>query len=291
MYPAAFRYHAPESIPEALRMAAELPDARFLAGGHSLIPVMKQRFAQPPDLIDLQKIAEMREISALDGRVSIGATVTHWEVQSSALLSRLCPLLPETAGHIGDPQVRNCGTLGGSLAYADPGADYPACILALDAILVCESLAGRRSVNASDWFNGLFTTTLEPGELLVEIHVPVIRGRTGSSYRKLSHPASRMAVLGVAVELTVDEAGTCDRIRIGINGLGPNAVRATDVEEPLIGRAIDDDRVARACLLLVAGDHVAGDRFVSADDKLPLCRNLIQSAVSLALEDALQNEV
>jgi aerobic carbon-monoxide dehydrogenase medium subunit len=215
MYPAAFRYHAPESIAEALRMAAELPDARFLAGGHSLIPVMKQRFAQPPDLIDLQKIAEMREISALDGRVSIGATVTHWEVQSSALLSRLCPLLPETAGHIGDPQVRNCGTLGGSLAYADPGADYPACILALDAILVCESLAGRRSVDASDWFNGLFTTALEPGELLVEIHLPVIRGRTGSSYRKLPHPASRMAVLGVAVELMVDEAGTCDRIDLG----------------------------------------------------------------------------
>jgi carbon-monoxide dehydrogenase medium subunit len=291
MYPAAFRYHAPESVAEALRLAAGLPDARFLAGGHSLIPVMKQRFAQPSDLIDLRKISEMREISALDGRVSIGAAVTHWEMQSSALLSRVCPLLSETAGHIGDPQVRNCGTLGGSLAYADPGADYPACIRAIDAILVCESLTGRRSVNASDWFNGLFTTVLRPSELLVEIHVPVIRGRSGSSYRKLPHPASRMAVLGVAVELTLDEAGACERIRIGINGLGPNAVRATDVEELLTGRAIDDDRVARACQLLTAGDNVGGDSFVSADDKLPLCRNLILSAVSLARENALQNEV
>jgi carbon-monoxide dehydrogenase medium subunit len=291
MYPATFQYHLPESIADALEMAAELEDARFLAGGHSLIPLMKQRLAQPSNLIDLREIAEMRSISGLDGKISIGATVTHWEVQSSALASSLCPLLSQTAGHIGDPQVRNCGTLGGSLAYADAGADYPACILALNAVLICESLAGRRSVNASDWFRGLFTTALEPGELLVEVHVPLIQGRAGSSYRKLPHPASRMAVLGVAVDLTLDEAGACERIRIGINGLGPNAVRATTVEEQLVGRALNDDRLAHATLSLAAGDDIIGDRFVSADDKLPLCRNLIRSAVSTALKTALLSEV
>ena len=291
MYPAAFRYHVPESVAEAVGMAAEHPDARFLAGGHSLIPLMKQRIARPSDLIDLKKITEMRQISTLDGKVSIGATVTHWEVHSSALLSSLCPLLSETAGYIGDPQVRNCGTLGGSLAYADPGADYPACILALNAVLVCEGLAGRRSIDGSDWFKGLLTTALDPGELLVEIHVPVIRGRTGSSYHKLHHPASRLAVVGVAVELMLDRASICERIQIGINGLGPNAFRATDIEKQLTGRAIDDDLLARACTSLTAVEDVSGDRFVSAGDKLPLCRNLIQSAVSVALKNALRNEV
>ncbi|HEY1944780.1 MAG TPA: xanthine dehydrogenase family protein subunit M [Roseiarcus sp.] len=291
MYPAAFRYHVPESIAEAVGMAAELPDARFLAGGHSLIPLMKQRLAQPSDLIDLRKVTEMRQLSALDGQVRIGAAVTHWEAHSSALLSSLCPLLSETAGHIGDPQVRNCGTLGGSLAYADPGADYPACILALNAVLVCESLAGRRSIDSSDWFKGLFTTALDPGELLVEIHIPVIRGCTGSAYRKLPHPASRMAVVGVAVELTLDRAGVCERIQIGINGLGSNAIRAGDIEEQLIGRAIDDDLVARACASLPRVQDISGDRFVSAADKLPLCRNLIRSAVSAALKNAVRTEV
>jgi aerobic carbon-monoxide dehydrogenase medium subunit len=289
MYPAPFRYHLPENVAEAVEMAATLEDARFLAGGHSLIPAMKQRLAQPSDLIDLREIADMRKIRALDGKVAIGATVTHWEVQSSTLAASLCPLLSQTAAHIGDPQVRNCGTLGGSLAYADPGADYPACILALNAVLVCESLAGRRSVDASDWFKGLFVTALEPGEMLVEVQVPVIRGRAGSSYRKLPHPASRMATLGVAVDLALDDAGACERIRIGVNGLGSSAVRASAIEEQLIGRVIDEDRLIQATLSLVALDDVSGDRFVSAEDKPPLCRNLIQSAVSMALEDALRN--
>src|ERR1700737_2598946 len=196
MIPAQFEYVAPKSLEEALRLGERHRDeAKILAGGHSLLPLMKLRLAQPRFVIDIGRLRNMNYIREENGHIAIGALTTHAEIESSTLLRTKCPLLPETAAAIGDVQVRNRGTLGGSLAHADPAADYPAAILAVDAEMVAASAAGARTIAARDFFVDMLTTQLRPGEVLSQIRVPIIAPRVGLAYCKLHQPASGFAIV------------------------------------------------------------------------------------------------
>src|SRR5919109_3334399 len=191
MYPAAFEYHAPASVADALKLLGKLDDAKILAGGHSLIPMMKLRLAQPKHLIDLRKVPGLTGIKEDKDMIAIGAMTTHWEVESSKVLKAKCAVVSETAAMIGDPAVLNKGTIGGSLAHADPAADMPATVIALGAEFVCEGPKGRRTVKVDDWFQGLMATAVRDDEILVEIRVPIPAAGTGAAYMKFPHPASR----------------------------------------------------------------------------------------------------
>src|SRR3989441_6515735 len=199
MYPAAFEYHAPTSVRDALGLIGRFKDdAKVLAGGHSLVPMMKLRLAQPKHVIDLRKVTGLAGIKEEGGAIVIGAMTTHWQMESSSLLKSKCPILSETASVIGDPQVRNLGTTGGSVAHADPAADQPATMIALGVELVCEGPKGRRTVKVDDWFQGLMSTAVGEDEILVEMRVPAWPAGSGGAYFKFPHPASRFAVVGAA---------------------------------------------------------------------------------------------
>src|SRR3989440_5707820 len=202
MIPVQFDYIAPATLDEAARLLAEhQDDAKLLAGGHSLIPAMKLRLAQHSLLIDIGRIKDLAYITEEGNQIRIGAMTTHYQVESSERLKEICPLLPECAASIGDVQVRNKGTIGGSLAHADPAADWPAAVLALDAELVATSAQGEHTIKAADFFVDMLTTALAPNEILREIRVPLANVGAGQAYLKLHHPASGFAVVGVAVQL------------------------------------------------------------------------------------------
>src|SRR5215467_4594526 len=195
MIPNSFDYVAAKSLDEALSLLGKhKDDAKLLASGHSLVPAMKLRLATPQVLIDISRIKELAYIREDGGQIRIGATTTHYQIESSDLLRRVCPLLPETATHLGDVQVRNKGTIGGSLAHADPAADWPASVIALDSDIVLTSSKGDRTVKADKFFTSLFTTALEVGEILREVRFNLPTGRVGQSYKKFRHPASGFAV-------------------------------------------------------------------------------------------------
>src|SRR5436190_8006964 len=224
MIPTPFDYQAPSSLEEAVSLLAKDPDgAKVLAGGHSLIPAMKLRLAQPQLLIDIARIKSLSYIREEGDRILIGATTTHYQIESSDLLKRICPLLPACAASIGDVQVRNKGTIGGSLAHSDPAGDWPAAVIALDAELVVAGKNGERTIKADDFFVDLLTTALEPGEILREIRVSKPHGRAGQAYVKMHHPASGFAVVGVAANLSLDGDGGCQLASVGITGVSSKA--------------------------------------------------------------------
>src|SRR5499427_8027328 len=239
MYPAQFEYHKASTVKEALDLLGKYKDdAKLLAGGHSLLPAMKLRLAQPKHLIDIGKVTGLSGIKEDGGTLVIGALTTHYQIESSGVLKSKCPLLSEVAACIGDPMVRNLGTIGGSLAHADPAADYPAAIIALGAEMVAEGPKGKRTIKADDFFKGLLTTALGPDEILTEVRVPVPAAKVGCAYLKFPHPASRFAVVGVAAVVTVD-GGRVTKAGVGITGAGTKAVRAKGVEAGLSGKALD----------------------------------------------------
>src|SRR5881227_3050731 len=201
MIPAHFDYVRANTLDEALALLAQNADAKILAGGHSLIPAMKLRLAQPPLLVDIGRLKDLSYVREEAGQIRIGAMTTHYQIESSDLLKKICPLLPECAGAIGDVQVRNKGTIGGSLAHSDPGGDWPAAIIALNAELVAVSGKGERVIKADDFFVDLLTTALQPGEILREIRITAPTGRVGQSYMKVRQPASGFAMVGIAVSL------------------------------------------------------------------------------------------
>lgn len=287
MYPAQFEYHTPSTVREAISLLGRLKDdAKLLAGGHSLIPMMKLRLAQPKHLIDLRKVPGLSGIKENGGVITLGALTTHYQVESSTLLKQKCPLLPEVAGQIGDPQVRNMGTIGGSLAHADPAADYPAAAIALGAELVAEGAKGKRTIKADNFFKGLLTTALQQDEILVEIRFPSWPVRTGMSYMKFPHPASRFAVVGVAAILTVDGKGTCSKVGVGITGGGTKAVRAKEVEAALARKTLDGKVIQAAAERAVEGVDVQADLQGSVEYKTHLlkvyCRRALETALSRA---------
>jgi carbon-monoxide dehydrogenase medium subunit len=239
--PTAFDYHRAASIDDAMAKLAAA-GGKLLAGGHSLVPLMKLRLSEPSLLIDIARIPGLSGIREADGGIEIGAATTHREIAASTLLQERCPVLAETAAEIGDPQVRNRGTIGGSLAHADPAADYPATMLALDAELLLKSAHGERRVKAVDFFQGLFTVDLRADELIVAVRFAPIRS---AAYVKLHQRASHFAIVGVAAALEISN-GTIRNARLGLTGAGSHAVRLTDVEQALIGQTASDQTFADA---------------------------------------------
>src|SRR5689334_1986688 len=247
MIPVAFEYQTPATLEEAVSLLAKDPDGtKVLAGGHSLIPAMKLRLAQPQLLVDIARIKSLAYIRDEGDQILIGATTTHYQLESSELLKQRCPLLPLCAASIGDVQVRNKGTIGGSIAHSDPAGDWPAAVLALDADLMLVGPGGERTVKAADFFIDLLTTDLQPGEILREIRIAKPSGRFGQAYQKVPHPASGFAVVGIAVHLAINDDGSCKSAGIGITGVAMKAYRAKAVEAALAGSNLDDNALANA---------------------------------------------
>ncbi|MGH9325522.1 MAG: FAD binding domain-containing protein [Terriglobia bacterium] len=285
MIPQAFEYHAPKSFAEAASLLSELGDeCKILAGGHSLLPTLKLRLAQPRSLIDLTRLSELKYIRESDNKIEIGALTTHFQIESSDLLKTKCPLLPETAREIGDVQVRNRGTLGGSLAHSDPAADWPAAILALDAEIEARSASGSRSIAATDFFVDLLTTALRSDDILAAVRIPVPEPQTGWAYVKLHHPASGYATVGAAAVIRLGESGAVEHVRVGITGVGPKAYRAMKVEEAVKGKSAKALEAAAA--YAVDGVDVNADLYASAEYRSHLAQVYTLRALEKALERA-----
>jgi carbon-monoxide dehydrogenase medium subunit len=286
MISAQIDYVRAQTLDEALTLLAQNEDAKILAGGHSLIPAMKLRLAMPPLLIDIGRIADLSYIREEANQIRIGAMTSHYQIESSELLKKICPLLPECAGHIGDVQVRNKGTIGGSVVHSDPAGDWPAAVIALNAELVVASKNGERSINVDDFFVDLMTTALEQGEILREIRINKSNGRTGQAYVKMHHPASGFAVVGVAANLTLDDSGTCQQASIGITGVSSKAYRANAVELVLNGGALDEQSIASAAAHATDGVDINGDLFASEDYRRHLAQVYTRRAIASASERA-----
>jgi len=288
MYPAAFDYHSPTSVKDALGLMGQLgDDAKLLAGGHSLIPMMKLRLAQPKHLIDLRNVPGLKGVNEDGNALVIGAMTTWYELESNATVKAKCPIVAETAAIVGDPAVRNLGTIGGGLAHADPAADMPATAIACGFEMVCEGPKGRRTVKVDDWFQGLMSTAIKEDEILVEIRVPALATGTGAAYLKFPHPASRFAIVGVAAVVTTDGTGTCSKASIGITGAGTKAVRAKGVEAALAGKNLAGAGAIEAAAQKAAeGIDVQADLQGSVEYKAHLCRVFAKRAVEAASKRA-----
>jgi aerobic carbon-monoxide dehydrogenase medium subunit len=284
MIPEAFSYSRPTTIGEALTLLED-GSAKALAGGMSLIPMMKLRLAAPEHLVDLSRVAELNSISEGASGIRIGATVTHYEIESSALLRRKCPLLSETAGLIGDAQVRNAGTIGGSVAHADPSSDYPGALFALGAIVHLRSATAQRQLPYGEFLRETFTTALEPGEIIEAIEVPAEDTGTGSSYQKLLQPASGFAVVGVAARIRRD-GGKIGLARIGVTGLGSKAFRATGVETLLTGTPGKPADIQAAAAVVADGIEANTDIHASAAYRSQMARVYAARAIQAALTRA-----
>ena len=251
-----FDYFAPTTIDKALKLLDRHgDDCKILSGGHSLIPVLKLRLASPAAVIDIGRIKALKQIKVEGETIRIGANATHAEIANSSKLKKACPLLAETAAQIGDPQVRNRGTIGGSLTHADPAADWPAAMLALDAEVVVRSSNGERVIKAADFFVDMLTSAAQPNEIVTEIRIAKPAQPKAAVYLKVPQSASGFAIVGVAAQLKLNN-GTCEEIRIGITGLAPKAFRALSVETALLGTSLDEAAVNAAS---VSADADASD--------------------------------
>ena len=280
MIPQTFTYTAPKSLEEALKLIGD--GAKPLAGGMSLIPMMKLRLAAPERVVDLGRLRDLNYIREAADGIHIGATTTHHDIESSAVLRGKCPLLSETAAHIGDVQVRNMGTIGGSVAHADPAADYPAALQALEAKFVLRGATGERTLSAADFFVEAFTTALEPGEIVKEVIVPVEAASTGVSYQKMLQPASGFAIVGVAARIK-RFGDKIELARIGVTGLSGHAFRATHAENALEGRAGLPAEIEGASLLVARGVEAIADLFASANYRKHLASVYAARAIAAAL--------
>jgi carbon-monoxide dehydrogenase medium subunit len=287
MIPAQFDYQAPTTIDEALTLLAANPDeAKILAGGHSLIPAMKLRLAQPGMLIDIGRIKNLAYIREDDSHIAIGATTTHYQIESSALLQKICPLLPACASHIGDVQVRNKGTIGGSIAHSDPAGDWPAAMIALNAQIIAVTAKGERTINADDFFVDLLTTALSSGEILREIRIPKPTGHYAHSYQKVRHPASGFAIVGIAVALRLGADGSCESASVGVTGVASKAYRAVGVEAALKGQQLNDQTIAQAAAHATDGVEANSDLYASEDYRRHLAQVYTKRALRAALAKA-----
>jgi len=276
----SFDYHRATSIDDALaKLAAS--GGKLLAGGHSLVPLMKLRMSEPAALIDIARIPGLSGIRESQGSIEIGAATTHHQVATSAVLATACPMVCEMAADIGDPQVRNRGTIGGSLAHADPAADYPAVMLALDAEIQLRSAGGSRVVKASEFFQGLFTVDLAPDEMIVSVRFTPVKG---AAYAKLHQRASHFAIVGVAAALKV-EAGKIAAARVGITGAGPHATRLRTVEDALVGKAANAE-AARSAAAGATLTDVNSDIHASEDYRRAMIPVFTRRAIEGALARA-----
>ncbi len=282
MFAAPFDYHRPKTIDEAIKLLREVKGARVLAGGHSLLPAMKLRLASPAALVDIGRIKELSGIKPGKEGLQIGALTTHAALAASEAVRKSCPVLAETAGIIGDLQVRNRGTIGGSVAHADPGADYPTLMLLLGAKFTAADGKGQREISAENFFVDLFTTALKPGELLTSITIPTIDSGAAAVYLKHRHPASSFAVVGVAALVAV-KAGKCTDVRIVVGGVTTRPVRAKAAERALAGQAPSDTNFERAAAAVgEALTNPLSDSYASGEFRIHLATVMTKRALTQA---------
>lgn len=284
MYAPPFDYYRASSVADAHRLLASHPGAKLLAGGHSLVPLLKLRLAAPPAVVDIGRIPDLRGVTRQGSEIRIGALTTHAELAASPDLRLAAPALAEAAAMIGDPTVRNRGTIGGNVAHADPASDLPTVLVALDARITVAGPHGERTIPAEQFFTGIMTTALEEDEILVSIQLHAAAKKQGSAYEKFSHPASRYAVLGAAALVTIDN-GTFTSARVAIGGLVPHARRTDAVENELIGRPATDGVIAHAAHQVGEDlrDDVTGDIFASAEYRVAMAPVYIKRAVATAV--------
>jgi len=286
MFPSSFEYLAPTTLAEAQTLLSRYGgDAKVVAGGHSLIPTMKLRLAQPRYLIDLGRISELSYIREQDGGLAIGAMTTYYQIESSPLVRGRYPALAEAAALVADLQVRNKGTIGGSLAHADPAADLPAVVLALEGEVRASSSGGQRTINADGFFTDPFATALRENEILTEIRIPALSANTGGSYKKFANKASHFAVVGVAAFVTM-RRGTCQRARIGITGAGPRAIRAREAERALEGKQPTESTLAQATSQAAQGIDFLSDIHASTEYRAHLTQVFARRALDEAISRA-----
>jgi carbon-monoxide dehydrogenase medium subunit len=283
MYAADFDYYRARSLADAHALLAAHPGAKLLAGGHSLIPLLKLRLAAPSAVIDIGRITELRGVSVKGGEIRIGALTTHAELAASADLRRSAAALAEAAAIVGDPAVRNRGTIGGNIAHADPASDLPTVLVALDARVIAVGPRGERTIDARSFFTGIMTTALDEQEILAAIVVRAAEAGEGSAYVKFAHPASRYAVLGAAASVQV-KGGICTAASVAVGGLLPAARRAPAVEAALKGTAPTDAQVATAAAKVGAdlGDEVTGDIFASGEYRRAMAPVYVKRALLAA---------
>jgi carbon-monoxide dehydrogenase medium subunit len=283
MIPAAFEYYAPRSLDDALRYLADhRDDVKILSGGQSLMPLLKMRLSKPAYIVDIGRLPGLDTISEEGNHLVIGALVTHAQIEACELLKQKCPLLPQTATTIADVQVRNRGTLGGSIAHADPAGDWPAAIMALEADIKITGPNGERWVKAEDFSLGLLMSVLEPDEIVTAIKVPVT-GNDKTAYLKAAPRSSGFAVVGVAVRLALDGAGNCARSAIAITGVTDKAYRATRVEQMLDGKKLDEKTIENAAAEATRNIEVIEDINGSSEYRAQLTRVYVARAIESAL--------
>jgi carbon-monoxide dehydrogenase medium subunit len=283
MFPASFGYVAARSVEEALQLLTQQgEDAKLLAGGHSLIPAMKLRLASPRTLIDLGTIPGLRGVRIDGDTLVIGALTVHADVASSDLVRKRLPGLAEAASVIGDVQVRNRGTIGGSVAHADPAADLPVILTALNASFVLQSVSGSRAVFADDFFTDFYTTAMTAHEVLTEIRVPLPAAGSGTAYVKLPHPASGYVVVSAGVLITRQASGSCASARVALGGLGSGPVRARATETGLQGKSLTPEVIAAAAAKAIETADPVEDSYASAEYKRHVATVYTRRAIEVA---------
>lgn len=283
MIPRPFEYHAPTALPEVIALLGQYGDeAKLLAGGHSLLPMMKLRFAGPGHLIDLAKVAELKGISVVGSQVHIGAMTTENELIFSKLLAEKLPLLAEVARQIADPQVRYKGTIGGDISHGDPGNDHPAVMMAMDATFVLAGAKGERMVKATEFFHGMYDTALTPGEVMTQIRIPLPPAGTGASYAKLKRKTGDYATAAAAVVVQMQN-GVCAQARIALTNVGPTALFAVDAAASLAGKPIDDAAITQAAKLAMAICEPVADLRGDEAYKTAMAGQMVERALRSAL--------
>src|SRR5690349_2324569 len=284
MFPAKFAYAAPSSLQEAIGLLDD-PEAKIIAGGHSLLPLMKLRLAQPKLLVDIGKIPGLSYIRREDGVLAIGAMTTYREIEYSSDVQQGAPVLAEAVHEVGDPQVRAKGTLAGCLAHADPAGDLPAVALALGGTIKAVSSSGERDLDLDTFFVDMLTTALQEKEIIREVRLSAQPAGAGAAYQKFDQPASHYALTGVCAVVTVSN-GSIASARIGVTGVGPKAYRPTAVEQALVGKPVEEDAVKAAVQTVADGIDVQGDIHASPEYRAHLARVLTRRAVLEAAQRA-----
>lgn len=286
MYPARFEYYRAGNVQEAVSLLRQHSGAKVLAGGHSLIPTMKLRLAQPPALVDIGRIPELAGVTQSNGTIRVGALTTHDALAKSDVLQQDCQVLAEAAGQVGDRQVRHKGTIGGNLAHADPASDLPAVVLALGGIIHTTGAGAGRQINAADFFVDLLTTDLQSDEILTAVEVPVLGDNTGSCYLKFEHPASGYAICGAAAVVTLAGDGTCESASLCFNGVTATPHNASAVTDALAGKRLDDATIDQAVDDNLSIADPMGDIHASGPYRVELAKVFAKRALKLARDRA-----
>ena len=291
MYPAPFRYHRPGSLDSAITLLSELGEgARPLAGGQSLIPILKMRMDEPADLVDIGRLPELVHIRKEKDRVCIGALVTHARIAASDITADI-PIIRDCAGHIGDSQVRALGTIGGSVSIADPSSDWPALLHTLDAEVVCQGPAGSRKVGIKDFITDSYTNCLTDAELVTEIQIPMPPAHSGGAYLGFKKAAPAYPAASVGVQLTLAAGNICHDIRLVLGAAGPRPVTSREVEQSLVGHPLTDDKLRQAAAALVELSDPPTDARGSSEFKRVILRSLFMGAANTAIRRAMGEEI